>query len=118
MDYLKKGIGSILLFFAQIFVWFQIYAPVKIEWFKDKGSWFPYIIAIPISYLFIKGVENIVIGTGGDMWPSRMIGFCIGIISFSFLTSYYNNEPITLKTGVCIILCVIILAIQIFWKTN
>jgi hypothetical protein len=118
MDYIKLGIGSGFLFIAQILVWFQIYAPVKIEWFKDKGSWFPYVAAIPISFMFIKGVEYIVLGTGGDMWPSRIIGFCLGIISFSFLTAHFNNEPITLKTGICILLCVCILAIQMLWKTN
>ncbi len=118
MDFIKIGIGSAFLFVAQILVWFQIYAPVKIEWFKGKGSWFPYIAAIPISFMFIKGVEYIVLGTGGTMWPSRIIGFCLGIISFAFLTSHFNNEPITLKTGVCIFLCVCILAIQMLWKSN
>jgi len=117
MNYIKIGIGSLFLFFAQIFVWFQIYAPVKIEWFKNKGYWFPYVIAIPISFMFVKGVDYIVEGTGGQMWPSRIIGFCLGIISFSFLTAHYNNEPITLKTSVCILLCVIILIIQMFWKS-
>jgi hypothetical protein len=118
MDYIKIGIGSAFLFVAQILVWFQIYAPVKIEWFKDKGSFFPYIAAIPISFMFIKGVEYVVLGTGGDMWPSRIIGFCLGIISFAFLTSYFNNEPINLKTLVCIFLCICILGVQILWKTN
>ena len=118
MDYVKLSIGSLFLFVAQIFVWFQIYGTVKIEWLKDKSSWFPYIVAVPISFMFIKGVDYILQGTNGEMWPSRMIGFCLGIISFSFLTSHYNNEAITLKTGVCIFFCVIILCIQIFWKSN
>ena len=118
MDYIKIGIGSAFLFVAQILVWFQIYAPVKIEWFKDKGSWFPYITAIPISFMFIKGIGYIVSGTGGEMWPSRIIGFSLGILSFAFLTSYFNNEPVTLKTGVCIFLCICILGIQILWKSN
>jgi hypothetical protein len=52
------------------------------------------------------------------MWPSRIMTFSLGIISFTFLTSYFNDEPITLKTGICILLCVCILAIQMLWKTN
>jgi len=118
MDFIKIGIGSAFLFISQLLVWFQIYAPVKIEWFKDRASWFPYIMAIPISFMFIKGVDYVVLGTGGVMWPSRIIGFCLGIISFAFLTSYFNDEPITLKTTICILLCVCILAIQMLWKSN
>ena len=118
MDYVKLGIGSAFLFIAQILVWFQIYGPVKFEWLKGKGWWFPYFMAIPISFMFIKGVQHIVAGTGGDMWPSRIIGFSVGVVSFSFLTSHFNNEPITVKTGVCLFLCLCILSIQMLWKTN
>lgn len=118
MDYIKLGIGSALLFIAQILVWFQLYAPIKIEWFKNKGSWFPYVMAIPISFMFLKGVQFIIAGTGGDMWPSRIIGFSVGVISFSFLTAHFNNEPITIKTAVCIFLSACILGIQMLWKTN
>jgi hypothetical protein len=85
MDYIKIGIGSAFLFVAQILVWFQIYAPVKIEWFKDKGSFFPYIAAIPISFMFIKGVEYVVLGTGGDMWPSRIIGLHLFVYSYVYV---------------------------------
>ena len=118
MDFVKIGIGSILLFVAQILVWFQIYAPVNFDWLKNKGWWLTYAMAIPISYMFIKGVAYIVAGTGGDMWPSRIMTFSLGIISFTFLTSYFNDEPITLKTSVCVFLCICILAIQMLWKTN
>jgi hypothetical protein len=52
------------------------------------------------------------------MWPSRIMTFSLGIISFTFLTSYFNDEPITLKTSVCVFLCICILAIQMLWKTN
>ncbi|NDB30557.1 hypothetical protein EB151_13545 [archaeon] len=99
-------------------VWFQAYAPIKFEWLKNKGWWFPYLISIPIAYTYIKGIEYIVSGTGGEMWPSRIIGFCVGVISFAFLTSHFNDESINLKTLVCIFLCICILGIQILWKTN
>jgi hypothetical protein len=118
MDYVKLGIGSTLLFLGQVLVWFQAYAPIKFEWLKNKGWWFPYLLSIPVAFFFIKGISYIVSGTGGEMWPSRIIGFSVGVISFSFLTSYFNNEPITLKTGVCLFLCLCILGVQMLWKTN
>jgi len=118
MDYIKIGIGSLFLFVGQVLVWFQANAPIKFEWLKNKGWWFPYLISIPIAYTYMKGIEYIVSGTGGEMWPSRIIGFCVGVISFAFLTSHFNDEPINLKTLVCIFLCICILGIQILWKTN
>jgi hypothetical protein len=116
MDYLKIFYGSIMIFIAQTLVWFQVYGPLKIDFLKNNSKWFPYIMAIPISYIFIKSIELVVDGFGGSMWPSRFINFSLGAISFAFLTSFYNNENIDLKTSICLILSVIIILIQFFWK--
>ena len=116
MDIIKLLNGATLLFLAQAFVWFQMYAPLKIEWFKDK-QWISYVIAIPITFLFMKGIEICVECFDGVMWPARLFTFTLGVISFTFLTSYFNQEPITPKTGVCLLLCLMILLVQIFWKS-
>jgi len=81
MDFIKIGIGSALLFLGQVLVWFQAYAPIKFEWLKNKGWWFPYLLSIPIAFFFIKGIGYVVSGTNGEMWSSRIIGFSLGIIS-------------------------------------
>ncbi len=73
-------------------------------------------MAVPISWLFIKSVENFVEYFGGEIWPSRLIGFGIGIIVFGFMSYILFKEPITTKTLICLLLAVGILSIQILWK--
>ena len=74
------------------------------------------LLGLPISYLFIKSVENIIIAYNGEIWPSRLIGFGIGIIVFYLMSYFMFNESITLKTFVCLFLSVCIILIQLFWK--
>jgi len=50
------------------------------------------------------------------MWPSRLIGFSIGAIVFSWLSWAIFNEPLTTKTIICLILAVCILLVQLFVK--
>jgi hypothetical protein len=50
-------------------------------------------MGIPISMLFMYSVKNMVIAFDGQMWPSRLIGFSIGAIVFSWLSWAIFNEP-------------------------
>jgi hypothetical protein len=122
--------GCLLLLLSQTLVWFQIYGPLKIESLKNNHL-FIYGVAIPITFFFYHGVRMttetfggsmwvsrfIAFSTfGGSMWVSRFIAFSMGIISFTILTWYFNGEGITLKTGITLLLSIIIVSIQIFWK--
>jgi multidrug transporter EmrE-like cation transporter len=73
-------------------------------------------IAIPISYLFIKSVEYFVAAYNGEIWPSRLIGFGIGVIIFTLMSKMLFGEPFTTKTAVCLALGTAIVLIQILWK--
>lgn len=114
MDIIKFITGCGLLFVGQIGVWFQIYAPLKIE--SLKNDWFIYGMAIPITLVFRYGVGMVTESLGGSMWPSRFLTFTLGMFSFAFLTWYFNGESINLKTGICLILATSIIFIQILWK--
>ena len=74
------------------------------------------MVSIPISWLFIKSVGYIVEAYNGELWPSRLIGFVIGVFVFSLMSSFLFKEPITYKTITCLILAFSILLIQMFWK--
>jgi multidrug transporter EmrE-like cation transporter len=52
----------------------------------------------------------------GEIWPSRLIGFGIGIIVFSLMSYFLFKEPFTAKTVVCLFLAVLIILVQVFWK--
>ena len=88
---------------------------MKIEWFKNH----PLIIAfmgVPISLLYIYSVKNFVEVYDGQIWPSRLIGFGIGVAVFTVMSHYMFREPLTPKTLTCLSLGVCIILIQILWK--
>jgi len=72
--------------------------------------------AIPLSWLYIQSVKNLVLAFDGQIWTSRIIGFGIGIIVFSIMGYFLFKEPITLKTGISILLAIGIIFIQLKMK--
>ena len=108
-------LGVIFGFFAQIGTFFQLQGQLKYNWFKEH-YWLTVLLGIPISMLFMYSVKNMIIAFDGQMWPSRLIGFSIGAIVFTWLSWLIFKEPLTLKTIICLILAMTILVIQLFWK--
>jgi len=53
---------------------------------------------------------------GGLFWPSRFIGFGVGMIIYALGVVYFFKEGITTKTLVSLSLCVILICIQVLWK--
>jgi multidrug transporter EmrE-like cation transporter len=111
--YLLKGFIFGLI--AQILTFFQLQGQMKIEWFKNN-TLLVACMGIPISLLFMYSVKNFVTAYDGAIWPSRLIGFGIGVVTFALMSHYMFKEPITSKTLVCLGLGVCIILIQIFWK--
>ena len=100
---------------AQILTFFQLQGQLKIEWFKNH----PILVAfmgVPISLLFMYSVRNMVEAYDGAIWPSRLIGFGIGVVVFTIMSHYLFKEPLTLKTLICLGLGVCIILIQLLWK--
>ena len=111
----KLVIGILMGIIAQILVFLQIQGSLKYQLFKDY-KWIVILMSIPISWIFIESVKYIYDWSGGQLWPARLIGFSIGIIVFTIMSSLLFGEGISIKTGTCLILSAIILIIQIFWK--
>ena len=100
---------------GQIFSFMQLQGSVKYGWFAK----YPILIllsSIPAAWFYIKSVEHLVTAFDGQLWPSRLIGFGIGIVVFVSLSILLFKEPITAKTLVCLGLALSILGVQIFWK--
>jgi multidrug transporter EmrE-like cation transporter len=112
MSILKGFIFGIL---AQIITFLQLQGQLKIEWLKNN-TWFTVLMGIPISYLFMISVKNFVEAYDGQIWPSRLIGFGIGVVIFTAMSHFMFKEPITTKTFICLSLGTLIVLIQIFWK--
>ena len=112
MDLLKGFIFGII---AQIITFIQLQGQLKIEWLKNN-MWFGILMGMPISYLFMLSVKYLVTAYDGQIWPSRLIGFGIGVTIFTGMSFLMFNEHLTSKTLTCLGLGVIIILIQIFWK--
>ena len=111
----KLLIGIIFATLGQIMSFLQMQGNVKYGWYEK----YPIILlltAIPSTWFYVKSVDNFVQAFDGQLWPSRLIGFGIGIVVFVTMSMILFKEPITLKTLVCLILACTILSIQIFWK--
>lgn len=99
---------------AQIITFLQLQGNIKWGWYA-KYPVLVLLASVPISILFIKSVEKFVAAFNGEIWPSRLIGFGIGIIVFYLMSYLLFNEPVTTKTFVCLILATAIIGVQVFW---
>jgi hypothetical protein len=100
---------------GQVGSYMQLQGAMKLGWYP-KYFWPVLLMSVPVSWLYIKSVEYFVAAFDGQLWPSRLIGFGLGITIFSILSHYLFKEPFTPKTIVCIGLGIIIIGIQILWK--
>jgi hypothetical protein len=101
--------------FAQITTFLQLQGQMKYDVLKNN-TWFLVLMGLPISYMFMQSVKNFVLAFDGQIWPSRLLGFGLGVIVFSIMSSMLFKEPFTLKTITCLFLGVCIILIQLFWK--
>jgi hypothetical protein len=111
----KLLLGSVYGILAQILTFLQLQGNIKYNWFQ-KAPILTLLVGIPMAYLYIKSVENFVLAYDGQVYPSRFIGFSIGIIVFVVMTTLLFKEPITLKTILSIMLATAIMCIQIYMK--
>ena len=100
---------------GQVGSFMQLQGAMKLGWFP-KYFWPVLLMSVPLSWLYIKSVEHFLAAFNGQLWPSRLIGFGLGITIFSIMSHFLFKEPLTPKTLVCIGLGLIIIAIQVIWK--
>ena len=108
--------GMFLFLIGQVTSWYQTNGQFISKWFKEHPFWTILIFAFPIGYSYIEATKVIAETFNGQVWPTRLLGFSIGILSFTTLTYFHFDESITLKTGVILILALTIVLIQVFWR--
>ena len=107
--------GIFLFFLAHICAFLQLNGQFKWEWFA-KHEWVMALCGIPMSFLYIWGTKYTVAGMDNLLWPTRFIGFGIGIIVYAIMVNYIFSEEFSIKTIISILLSVILICIQAFWK--
>jgi len=103
-------------FVAHIAVFFQLNGQFKWNWFK-KNEFILALCGIVISYFYIWGTKHTVSGFNGLLWPARFVGFGVGMIIYALGVSFFFKEGITTKTLVSLSLCIVLICIQVLWKS-
>ena len=117
MNTVKLLTGIFWFILGHIFVFFQLNGQFKWDWFK-KNEFIVASSGLIISYFYIWGTKYTVEGLNGELWPARFIGFSIGMVIYALGVSYFFKEGVTNKTLISLLLCVILVAIQVLWKTK
>jgi hypothetical protein len=107
--------GVILGIIAQALIFFQLQGQFKFDWIREHPLIMA-IIGIPVSYMFIYSSRYLVEAFDGQLWPSRLIGFGVGMIVYTVMAKLWFNEPVTIKTATCLLLSIAIVLIQLFWE--
>jgi H+/Cl- antiporter ClcA len=108
--------GILFMALGHILAFFQLNSQFKWEWFKEH-SWVMALLGIPCSYLFIWATKYTVEGMGGMLWPTRFIGFGIGMLIYATLVNLFFNEEFTVKTIISLLLSIVLICVQVFWKS-
>ena len=113
---MKLFYGALLFTLGQIIVWFQANGQFLYPWFKKNPLIISIIGGTIASYLMIRATEFMYSYYGGLIWPGRFIGFSIGTIVFAFFAWQLMNEGLNTKTMISLILAVLLICVQLFWK--
>ena len=100
---------------GQVGSFLQLQGGIKYNWYP-KYLWVSMLAAVPLSWFYLKSVRYFIAAFEGEIWPSRLIGFSIGIIVFTLMSHYIFKEPLSIKTIVCLLLGFSIVAIQVLWR--
>ena len=115
MEYQKILLGILFGLIGQVGTFMQLQGSYKYGWY-EKYQWLVILASVPLGWLYIKSVNYFIEGFGGQIWPSRLVGFGVGVIVFTLMSLYLFNEPLNVKNTVCLGLGFCIIAVQLFVK--
>ncbi len=111
----KLLLGITFFALAATITWFQLNGQFIWKSFKEN-TFLVVLLGIPISYCYIWATKYTVESMDGVMWPTRFIGFGIGVVVYAILVGIFFNEGINLKTSISLALSILLILIQIFYK--
>ena len=104
-----------LFLLVQVVTWFQLNGQFFSPWFKNN-VFLLCLMGIPISWLYIEATRMGFIAFDGLIWPGRLLGFAMGILTFVICANMFMGEGLNTKTIISLILATILTFIQVFWK--
>ena len=116
MNYKALILGLVFFLFGQTVAWYQTNGQFISTWMKSNPFWVALVLGVPIGWSYILATQYTVEAFNGVLWPTRLLGFAMGILSFTALTYIHLNEGLTLKTLITLCLATAIVVIQVMWK--
>ena len=111
------GIGVALFITLHIMIWFSTNLQFVSEYAAQKSLAVTLALSIPISLCAYYGSRFTYEALENSVWAVRFIGFGTSYLIFPILTWVLLRESMfTPKTLVCILLSIIIVCIQVFWR--
>ena len=108
-------LGLLYALIGQVVIFFQLQGPLKWKWCADYRIELA-ALGFPVTLLLMASVRHLAIAFNGTIWPSRLLGFAVGMIVFTGLASLVFGEGLTSKTLVCLGLSICIVLVQVLWK--
>ena len=105
----------VIFFIVQVITWFQLNGQFFSPWFKNN-VFILCLMGVPISWLYIEATRMGFIAFDGLIWPGRLLGFAMGILTFAICANMFMGEGLNTKTIISLILATILTFIQVFWK--
>lgn len=115
MNYSKILLGILFGIIGQIGTFCQLQVSYKYGWYRDH-PWLVILASVPLGWIYILSVNSFIEGFNGQIWPSRLIGFGVGVIIFTIMSIMIFKEPLNLKNAICLFLGFLIVTIQLFLK--
>ena len=111
-------IGISAFFVAHILTFYQLNGQfLKTDWFRNNIT-LTAAAGIILSFFYIWGTKYAVSGMGGLLWPARFIGFGVGMVIYAIMVNHYFSEGINTKTFTSLVLSLVLICIQVFWKVK
>ena len=76
------------------------------------------IVSMPATVGYIMATRNLYTAMDNSLWSVRLIGFSMGVLTFTVLTYWYMKEGLNMKNTITLALSVVIVLLQVFWKTK
>ena len=108
------ALGFVVTVIAQLGAWIQHNMQFKYPKL-DETFWGWYVLAIPLTYVFVLATKYNVLGFG-SIWGARFVGFAIGMMVYAIMIQIYFKEPFTLKIALQLFLCFAIIFVQGYLK--
>ena len=66
------------------------------------------IVSMPATVGYIMATKALYTAMDNSLWSVRLIGFAMGVFTFTFLTYWYMKEGLNMKNTVTLVLSVVI----------